>query len=63
MKKWLSLLLIAVILLSMTACGGGGGSDKPAGNSDVDKLVSEYGLSRVCLVQFNSATIEHRSLK
>ena len=44
MKKWLSLLLIAVILLSMTACGGGGGSDKPAGNSDVDKLVSEYGF-------------------
>ena len=26
-------------------------------------LVSEYGLNRVCLVQFNSATIEHRSLK
>ena len=26
-------------------------------------LVSESGLNRVCLVQFNSATIEHRSLK
>lgn len=42
MKKALSALLLAAMLLSLTACGGGK-KEKKTG-SDVDTLVSEYGF-------------------
>ena len=34
MKKWLSLLLAAVLALSLAACGGGSGGTEKAGNAD-----------------------------
>lgn len=44
MKKLLSSLALAAMLLSLAACGGGGGtSDKQTG-SDVETLKSEYGF-------------------
>ena len=43
MKKLLSSLALAAMLLSLAACGGKGDSGKQAG-SDVDTLKSEYGF-------------------
>ena len=43
MKKLLSSLALAAMLLSLAACGSGGTSDGQVG-SDVETLVSEYGF-------------------
>ncbi len=43
MKKLLSSLALAAMLLSLAACGGGGGAGKQTG-SDVETLKSEYGF-------------------
>ena len=42
MKKWIAVLLAAVMLLCLTACGSSGSAKKDA--VDTDKLVSEYGF-------------------
>ena len=42
MKKWIAVLLAAVMLLSLTACGSSGSAKKDA--VDTDKLVNEYGF-------------------
>lgn len=42
MKRMLSVLLAAVMLLSLTACGGGGKESKTG--SDVETLKSDYGF-------------------
>ncbi len=43
MKRILSLLLLAAMVLSLTACGNSNQNDRPAG-SDVETLVSQYGF-------------------
>ena len=45
MKKFVSLLAAAALMLSLTACGGGGSAPaKQQTGSDIDTLVSEYGF-------------------
>ena len=44
MKKLVSILLLAALMLSLAACGGSGSSNnQKASGSDVEKLVSDYG--------------------
>ena len=42
MKRLVSLLLLAAMMLSLAACSGG--NDKKQADSDVDTLVSDYGF-------------------
>ena len=43
MKKLLSIILVAVMLISLAACGSNGKSGKTE-HAGIDKLVSEYGF-------------------
>lgn len=44
MKKLLSTLILAAMLLSLAACGGSKGNDDRQAGSDVEALKSEYGF-------------------
>ena len=43
MKKLLSMLVMAALVLSLAACGSGGGDDRKQAGAEVDTLVSDYG--------------------
>ena len=44
MKKWIAVLLLVVIAVTLTACGGSKNDTKTQDAAGVDKLVSEYGF-------------------
>jgi putative aldouronate transport system substrate-binding protein len=44
MKKWISMLTVSTIALSLAACGGTSSKKSESSASDVDTLVSEYGF-------------------
>jgi putative aldouronate transport system substrate-binding protein len=44
MKKWISMLTVSSLALSLAACGGTSSKKSESSASDVDTLVSEYGF-------------------
>ena len=50
MKKWIAVLLAALLALSMIACGGGKGDNAIVGTWELDSGIGEEGEQTVALM-------------